>query len=242
MIDSSTGQQMLKLPPSTLAAIHRAALQGRSPAEAAALVRQIGFETGEGFLEAFSHWLEHHRQEAGADPASLGAEEFWHHLSGFFARLGWGRLEFAQMHSGVGSISSREWAEADARRRALHGSSSSSKAMAMSGALHPRCARRVPTHRAQLPARRPTWTGALIVVGRNRIAADAAPRCASPDRTCVAWRRAANLTAIGLTRRGGVARPAWRRKKQRSARPPRTSTTTNWIGPGWWQTDVRHFA
>ncbi|HEX6068718.1 MAG TPA: 4-vinyl reductase [Longimicrobiaceae bacterium] len=113
MIDSSTGQQMLKLPPSTLSAIHRAALQGRSPAEAAALVRQIGFETGEGFLQAFSHWLEHHRQEAGADPASLAAEEFWHHLSGFFARLGWGRLEFTQMHSGVGSISSREWAEAE---------------------------------------------------------------------------------------------------------------------------------
>jgi hypothetical protein len=76
-------------------------------------VRQIGFETGEGFLEAFSHWLEHHRQDATADPASLGAEEFWENLSTFFARLGWGRLHFEQLHTGVGALSSPEWAEAE---------------------------------------------------------------------------------------------------------------------------------
>lgn len=113
MTDSSTGKQMLNLPPSALAAIHRAALQGRSPAEAAALVRQIGFETGEGFLEAFSGWLEHHRQDPGADPASLTAEDFWNHLSSFFASLGWGRLAFEQLHSGVGSLTSTAWAEAE---------------------------------------------------------------------------------------------------------------------------------
>ena len=42
------------------------------PQQAAALVRQIGFETGEGFLEAFSHWLEHHRQEAGVGLVGRG--------------------------------------------------------------------------------------------------------------------------------------------------------------------------
>lgn len=113
MTDSSTGDQMLKFPPSTLAAIHRAALQDRSPREAAALVRQVGFETGEGFLAAFSGWLEHHNQDPGADPASLPAEEFWGHLSAFFSSLGWGRLEFEQLHSGVGSLTSTEWAEAE---------------------------------------------------------------------------------------------------------------------------------
>lgn len=114
MSDSLTGHQTLKFPPSTLAAIHRAALQGRSPAEAAALVRQIGFETGEGFLEAFTHWLEHHRQDPGADPASLNADDFWQHLSAFFGSLGWGRLEFEQLHAGVGALTSTEWSEADA--------------------------------------------------------------------------------------------------------------------------------
>ena len=114
MTDSFSGQPMLKFPPSAMAAMHRAVLQDRSPAEAAALVRQMGFETGEGFLEAFSRWLEHHRQDPGADPATLAADDFWHHLSAFFGSLGWGRLHFEQMHPGVGALSSTEWAEADA--------------------------------------------------------------------------------------------------------------------------------
>jgi hypothetical protein len=114
MIDSFSGQPMLKFPPSAMAAIHRASLQDRSPAEAASLVRQMGFETGEGFLEAFSRWLEHHRQDPGADPATLAADDFWHHLSAFFGSLGWGRLHFEQLHAGVGALTSTEWAEADA--------------------------------------------------------------------------------------------------------------------------------
>lgn len=114
MSDSPAGQQMLQFPPATLAAVHRAALQNRTPVEAAALVRQIGFETGEGFLEAFSRWLEHHRQDPGADPSSLAADDFWHHLSAFFASLGWGRLEFEQLHAGVGALTSTQWAEAEA--------------------------------------------------------------------------------------------------------------------------------
>lgn len=114
MSESIAGQQMLQFPPSTLAAVHRAALQDHSPAEAAALVRQIGFETGEGFLEAFSRWLEHHRQDPGADPATLAADDFWHHLSAFFGSLGWGRMEFEQLHAGVGALTSTAWAEADA--------------------------------------------------------------------------------------------------------------------------------
>jgi uncharacterized protein len=114
MSDSSAGLPTLKFPPSTLAAIHRAALQDRSSAEAAALVRQVGFETGEGFLQAFSHWLEHHRQDPGADPATLAADDFWHHLSAFFGSLGWGRIEFEQLHAGVGALTSTSWAEADA--------------------------------------------------------------------------------------------------------------------------------
>jgi len=113
MNDSFAGTAMLTFPPSTLAAVHRAARQDRSAAEAAALVRQVGFETGEGFLVAFSEWLAHHRQDPGADPSALAADDFWHHLSAFFSSLGWGRLEFEQLHEGVGELSSTEWAEAE---------------------------------------------------------------------------------------------------------------------------------
>ena len=113
MADSLAGQSMLTFPQSTLAALHRAARQDRSPSDAASLVRQVGFETGEGFLHAFTEWLAHHRQDPGADPASLAAEDFWHHLSAFFGSLGWGRLEFEQLHEGVGALTSTEWAEAD---------------------------------------------------------------------------------------------------------------------------------
>lgn len=112
MTDSATGVQMLNLPPSALHAIHRAALRDRSPAEAAALVRQVGFETGQDFLDAFGHWLEHHSQDPGADPASLAPDEFWEHLSNFFSGFGWGRLDFEQIHPGVAALTSTEWAEA----------------------------------------------------------------------------------------------------------------------------------
>src|SRR5690625_1886906 len=99
-MNSSTDQSMLKIPASSLAAMHRAARQLSSPAEAAALVRQIGYESGEGFLSEFTAWLMHHRHDPGAAPSDLSADEFWHLLSAFFARIGWGRLHFEQLHEG----------------------------------------------------------------------------------------------------------------------------------------------
>lgn len=113
-MDSSTGRPMLKVPAATLAAMHRAARQLSPPAEAAALVRQIGYESGEGFLEEFSAWLMHHRQDPGVTPGDLSADEFWHLLSAFFGRFGWGRLDFEQLHEGVAALRSPDWVEAHA--------------------------------------------------------------------------------------------------------------------------------
>ncbi len=110
-MDSSTGQPMLKIPAAVLAAMHRAARQLGSPVEAAALVRQIGYESGEGFLEEFTGWLMHHRQDPGVAPSDLSAEEFWHLLSAFFGRIGWGRLHFEQLHEGVAALRSQDWVE-----------------------------------------------------------------------------------------------------------------------------------
>lgn len=105
---------MLRIPASTLTAVHRVARDGRSPADAATLVREMGYASGEGFLSAFAEWLEHHRQDPQADPAGLAADEFWHHLSAFFRSIGWGRLDFEEVHAGVGSVASGDWAEAEA--------------------------------------------------------------------------------------------------------------------------------
>lgn len=112
MTDSSPAAPMLRIPSSTLTAVHRVARKGRSPADAATLVREMGYASGEGFLSAFGEWLEHHRQDPGADPAELGADEFWHHLSAFFRSIGWGRLDFEEVHAGIGSLASGDWAEA----------------------------------------------------------------------------------------------------------------------------------
>lgn len=105
---------MLRIPSSTLTAVHRVARAGRSPADAATLVREMGYASGEGFLAAFGDWLEHHRQDPQADPAALAADEFWHHLSAFFRSIGWGRLDFEDVHAGVGSLVSGDWAESEA--------------------------------------------------------------------------------------------------------------------------------
>jgi predicted hydrocarbon binding protein len=97
---------MVHLPAAALTALHRVLSQDRSPAEAAAVTRQMGFETGESFYAAFRDWL-------GTEPSELDADEFWERFAAFFASLGWGRLHFERSHSGVAELSSDEWAEAE---------------------------------------------------------------------------------------------------------------------------------
>lgn len=104
---------LVHLPSATLVALHRTLAQDHSAADAAALVRQIGFQSGEAFLAAFEEWLQQVEQTTYSDATALGSEEFWPRLSGFFSSLGWGPLHFEQLHPGVASLSSPEWAEAE---------------------------------------------------------------------------------------------------------------------------------
>jgi predicted hydrocarbon binding protein len=97
---------MVHLPAAALTALHRVLSQDRSPAEAAAVTRQMGFETGESFYAAFRDWL-------GSEPSELEVDEFWNRFAAFFASLGWGRLHFERSHGGVAELSSDEWAEAE---------------------------------------------------------------------------------------------------------------------------------
>lgn len=113
MTDTAAHDTMLHLPGTAMPALHRVLARDRQPADAADLARQLGFQTGEGFLNAFREWLEHQKQEAGVNPSALVADEFWQRLSGFFLSLGWGRLEFEPLHHGVAALSSAQWAEAE---------------------------------------------------------------------------------------------------------------------------------
>jgi uncharacterized protein len=113
----STPDALLRLSAATLPALHRALGQGREPAEAARAARQFGFESGEAFHDALTDWV---REDRGAALTELGAEEFWESIAGFFSTLGWGRLWHERLHEGVGSLHSRDWAEARPDSGARH--------------------------------------------------------------------------------------------------------------------------
>ena len=51
-------------------------------------------------------------KETGGDAMSHSEVGFWHRLSGFFAKRGWGNLTHRVAHDGIGILSSPDWAEA----------------------------------------------------------------------------------------------------------------------------------
>lgn len=118
MNETAAHASLLHLPGNALPALHRVLAREHSPAEAAGLARQLGFETGAGFLAAFQGWLEDEHQ-ASASASSLAADEFWPRLATFFQSLGWGHLEFEPLHRGVAALSSTRWAEAEPEGGAL---------------------------------------------------------------------------------------------------------------------------
>lgn len=101
---------LLQLPAGTLIALHRVLAEDRSPADAALLLRRIGFEAGESFTSAFEAWLERQGQAGGLE--EMPSEEFWRRFSDFFEELGWGRLQHEPLHPGVAALSCSDWAEA----------------------------------------------------------------------------------------------------------------------------------
>jgi len=112
MTDTSAFEPMLTLPATSLGALHRALAQGRPPVDAAHAARQLGFESGAGFYNSFRSWA----GRDGEDLAVVPPEIFWTRLGEFFAHMGWGGLQFEQLHPGVAVLSSVDWAEADVDR------------------------------------------------------------------------------------------------------------------------------
>ena len=103
MSDPNVRAPLVSLPTATLAALHEVLEPD--------LAREVGFQSGEGFLAALEARLGHAAGETGG----VAAEEFWERLSDFFVGAGWGALESERLHPAILSLSSASWAEAEGR-------------------------------------------------------------------------------------------------------------------------------
>jgi predicted hydrocarbon binding protein len=92
----------------------RTVLERETGAQAALLLREIGFANGAALWEAFEVFCrEHYHVDS---PKSLDASYLAKALSEFFAEAGWGTVSMAELSSAVVALDMEEWAEAE-----LHG-------------------------------------------------------------------------------------------------------------------------
>ena len=89
----------------------RAVLERETGAQAALLLREIGFATGEAVYEAFEAWTREHYKVAY--PRDLDSTFLAEALSGFFGEAGWGSVTSSEPSSSVVALDMHEWAEAE---------------------------------------------------------------------------------------------------------------------------------
>jgi predicted hydrocarbon binding protein len=90
----------------------RAVLERETGPQAALLLREIGFATGEALYEAFEAWV---REYYNVDsPSALDSAFLPEALSGFFGEAGWGSVAMSQLTPSVIALDMQDWAEADA--------------------------------------------------------------------------------------------------------------------------------
>ncbi len=100
----------LAFPVESLTAL-RNALEAQVGGDAAArALRQAGYAAGDALFPLLNPGV----QEPGHEPAELPESVFWRRVSELFAARGWGRLEFAAVHPGLGALEAADWVEADA--------------------------------------------------------------------------------------------------------------------------------
>jgi len=99
--------QELALPAAAFTALRHTLIAEVGAQRAAAVLRQAGHAAGDALFRALA-------QSRGAtDLAGLEASEFWKRLTQLFATRGWGSLQHATPHPGVGALESADWGEAD---------------------------------------------------------------------------------------------------------------------------------
>ncbi len=79
-------------------------------ASAANYLQDAGYGGAAPIFEAFTQWL---KARGGPAPDQLALDDFAAALGDFFAASGWGNLGFAVTESGVATVESSNWAEAN---------------------------------------------------------------------------------------------------------------------------------
>jgi predicted hydrocarbon binding protein len=88
----------------------RAALERSLGVQAAPLLQEAGFASGEAMAAGLRAAVA--ERYAVEDPATLDAEFLGEALSGFFAERGWGSLTLTQLGGSVLAVDASDWAEA----------------------------------------------------------------------------------------------------------------------------------
>jgi len=88
----------------------RAILERETGAQAALLLREVGFSTGEALYEALENWTRAHF--GVASPRDLDSTYLNEALTGFFADAGWGDVRLSEIRPTVLGLDASEWAEA----------------------------------------------------------------------------------------------------------------------------------
>jgi predicted hydrocarbon binding protein len=88
----------------------RAILERETGAQAALLLREVGFATGEAAYEAFESWVrEHYHADS---PRALDSSYLGEALAGYFADAGWGSVTLSEIAPSVLGLDAPDWAEA----------------------------------------------------------------------------------------------------------------------------------
>lgn len=87
----------------------RGALERQLGVQAATLLQEAGFASGEAMYQAFEHWVAEHF--GGIDPQELDAAFLGEALSGFFETQGWGSLTLDRPGPSVLQLDAPAWAE-----------------------------------------------------------------------------------------------------------------------------------
>lgn len=87
----------------------RSALERSLGVQAAPLLQEAGFASGEALSEALRDWV---RDRYGVDqPKDLDSDFLGEALSGFFAEQGWGTLSLERLGPAVLTVDAPDWAE-----------------------------------------------------------------------------------------------------------------------------------
>lgn len=110
-MDSDSGNKLLGIPPTLIRTIKQG-LQRAAGDQAADVLQEAGFASGEELYHAFRSWLAT-RTDLGR-PEDLDSGLLGEMLSSFFADLGWGTVTVERLSPAALSVSSENWAEPEA--------------------------------------------------------------------------------------------------------------------------------